>query len=1389
MQRSRPCGRTRTLLFLVLAAAAMLPAEARAGTADPLYVPGRLVVRYRSGASALKSLASESPAGRLKGRSRLLFPANLQNDVADAFRSRFSRTVQVSLSPDEEVLAAAERWSRDPEVEYAGPVHLIPLLGASNGPPASGSAIPTDPDLALQWQHDAIGSRQAWEVTSGDSTMVIGIVDTGVDYRHPDLIHNLWSNRAEALGEAGVDDDGNGYVDDVSGYDFTDVPEVDGAGDFTDRDPDPSDDVGHGTWVTGVACATGNNGIGGAGVAFGARFMPLRAGFRPRVGFSLGFLAEDDAAAAVVYAVDNGARVLNLSFGDQVRAPILEDAVRYAVDRGVLVVAASGNSGDSEPFYPAGLSGVLAVGASERDGQRASYSTWGAAVRLLAPGTAVYTTDLGSGYTSKSGTSLASPIAAGSAALLWSLHPDWPAGQVLSTLEQSANAGSTASGSEGARFLNLGAAVYAQPAATILIEGLDAGDVFDGEVPIRGSVQGPFVRGWRVLARREPSEPWKTLAYDPREPALNELMTTWDVSQEAEGPAEVRVEALGIDQVVHHNDYSIAIDHSPPVIMQWTALPILAGSAVGIRVHALLDEEVTGTLTAWGSSGRFESKAVTSARRPVLGLDGPLAAPGELLTLRASFANAAGLKTSTQFTIRLPDAPQLSSLRRLPAPSVRSWLPLLVDLDQDGRPDAVAETTPASGSTYGTVVAYSAEEEGCDCPDGPLRPVWDSKEQFIPQDAADFDGDGYPDLLGLGLQEIRVYSRSSASGFPDELRWSSGEAWPARFIPAPGGTGFDIVASRDAEIRIYRRSGEDLALRQAIPNPTGGLNSISPAIVAVRAGPGLPVTLATVDADDDLIVFDRGSDGLFQSRWSIGLEGDYVNDLVAADLDGDGVDEIIVVEAIGSVSSPAGGLRDGYYQLHAFRRQAGAAGYQEMNDVNLGAAGQFPGNAVALSAAPDPLGGPDRIWWGINGRLYLVGWNDLRQGVEFLGAWDNVFTGHPASGNLARAGAGSRPATLFPGDSPERPGTLLVDSPSSPLVPVNLDLRLSGAAPHGTGIAAIFRWNNQAPPFTLSRTSGGATPDFVVSDLTATTFQDTTLSTGNDYVYTVSSLGGGPVSSLAVRAVLGNPVVRTVAGLRQADIEWAFPIRSTEEARIEVTGVTVTSATLDRGGTRLLLRFAEPLEPEVLHVFRVTGYRTDPAFSLSPPDSDGVLALPLPVPSLALSAVRVVDDTHLRLEFEPIVPAEPEPSDFMFEPTLHVIGVSGDGPNALELELDPATPLRAGSYHVRLGPGLSGPGAVVRSGSGDALAFSVTPVVYPNPARGDRPVRFDWLMEGARVTVMDLQGRPVWSGVAGNAGALVWDVRENSGKLLAPGIYLFRIEGLEQTFGKLAIIR
>jgi len=334
------------------------------------YVPGELLVRYRAGAAASR-------------------PERFRRLLGIETERRFShlRIHQVRLPPGLTVEEALEIYRDDPDVEYAEPNYLryatarIPddteftkLWGLKNtGQTVNGTGGTPDAD---------IDGPEAWDLTTGSSGVVIAVLDSGVAHTHPDLADNIWSNSGEIAGN-GIDDDGNGYVDDVCGWDFV------------DNDNDPTDPYGHGTHVAGTIAAMGDNGTGTVGVCWTARIMPLR--FLNTFGY--GTVA--DEISAIEYAIANGAKVINASYGSSGFSQPEYDAIEDAGAAGILFVAAAGNTAtdnDASPFYPASydLANIVSVAATDQDDKRASFSNYGVtSVDVGAPGKNVYSTKPG----------------------------------------------------------------------------------------------------------------------------------------------------------------------------------------------------------------------------------------------------------------------------------------------------------------------------------------------------------------------------------------------------------------------------------------------------------------------------------------------------------------------------------------------------------------------------------------------------------------------------------------------------------------------------------------------------------------------------------------------------------------------------------------------------------------------------------------------------------------------------------------------------------------------------------------------------------------------------------------------------------------------------------
>jgi subtilisin family serine protease len=307
----------------------------------------------------------------------------------------------------------------------------------------------TDPMLDEQWaltEPAATGAPEAWTQSRGDG-VVVAVLDSGVQLDHPDLAQNLWRNADEVPGN-GVDDDHNGYADDVNG---ANVMTTNG---------NVSDDEGHGTHVAGIIAAAAGNGAGGSGIAPDAQIMAVKVLDANRSGNS------SLLARGIRYAVDEGARILNVSLNGDGTSPDLDEALRYANERGATIVTSAGNNSrdiDVQPSYPASstVPAVLDVTASDKTGALIPLANRGLkSVDLAAPGAMILSTARGSGYEYRAGTSMAAPYVAGSLALLAAARPDLPQTALREALLATSSHPAVLSGLLGSGSLNVAAALH-----------------------------------------------------------------------------------------------------------------------------------------------------------------------------------------------------------------------------------------------------------------------------------------------------------------------------------------------------------------------------------------------------------------------------------------------------------------------------------------------------------------------------------------------------------------------------------------------------------------------------------------------------------------------------------------------------------------------------------------------------------------------------------------------------------------------------------------------------------------------------------------------------------------------------------------------------------------
>jgi subtilisin family serine protease len=468
----------------MLLTASLRPASAATSPIPNQYVPNEIIVKFRAGAAdevemhlaksgsardlkLSRSLDELNKKYRLK-KAKCLFKnfkqnrrrtrALLNKDKTELSKkqkrlvARLKRAakdakvpdlstiykLELELEPGQSLEQAAAAYQQNPDIEYAELNYIVAI-----------HETPSDPLYPIQWPLNNTGQMyphsgrynlppgtadsdidapEAWDIHTGSSEIIVAVVDTGADYTHRDLDDNIWVNQTELGGEPGVDDDENGYVDDVYGYNFA------------YGNSDPTDDQGHGTHCAGIIAAEGNNGSDIAGLCWNTKIMALKF-----LNWS-GSGQVADAIPAFYYAVENDADVISNSWGGGLYMQSMQDAIDYAHSHGVIVVASAGNDNTDIPAYPAYYEHVIAVAATNSNDEKASFSNYGDWVDIAAPGVDILSlrasgTSLGKVYTAYttvlSGTSMACPHVSGACALLLSVNPTLTNDQVYDILMET----------------------------------------------------------------------------------------------------------------------------------------------------------------------------------------------------------------------------------------------------------------------------------------------------------------------------------------------------------------------------------------------------------------------------------------------------------------------------------------------------------------------------------------------------------------------------------------------------------------------------------------------------------------------------------------------------------------------------------------------------------------------------------------------------------------------------------------------------------------------------------------------------------------------------------------------------------------------------------------
>ncbi|GBD04640.1 Thermophilic serine proteinase [bacterium HR20] len=423
-------------LVLLLASAALLTASAWTA---PDVVPGTIIVKFRPDAAALNDWLTHGRSGTIAVLEPIVGPHRSRPYLRDAVLTALAKRMErmsarswndpirsleriaiVEFDRSLDPAFVARKLLRHPAIEYAEPMPVRRVFYQ-----------PNDSLFAMQYHVSKIRANDAWDSIPQTATPVlIGIVDTGVDYTHEDLANVIFINPGETGTDAqgrdkrtnGIDDDGNGFVDDWRGWDMV----------GNDNDPMPGNV--HGTHVAGIAAAQVNNRIGVAGICNVARILPVKCATDSPVAPSI-----LNGYEGIAYAAAMGASVINCSWGGGTASQAEQEVISTAIGLGSVIVAAAGNSGVEEQLYPGSYAGVLSVAAVGSNDVRATFSSYHASVGISAPGVSILSTYPGNSYGYADGTSMASPVVAGAAALVRAKYPSLRPNQVVARLKATAD--------------------------------------------------------------------------------------------------------------------------------------------------------------------------------------------------------------------------------------------------------------------------------------------------------------------------------------------------------------------------------------------------------------------------------------------------------------------------------------------------------------------------------------------------------------------------------------------------------------------------------------------------------------------------------------------------------------------------------------------------------------------------------------------------------------------------------------------------------------------------------------------------------------------------------------------------------------------------------------
>ena len=948
------------------------------------FTPGELLIRVTAPAQAeLEYLHAKSPLQKLHDRMGVrsvyrLFP-HLTHPKSNPNLERIY-LLRFQIPVDLHTIKAG--YAAHPLIE-ATEFNYVRQTQASE-------IIPNDPRFEEQWNLSLIDMPGAWAIEKGNPEVIIAVVDTGFDYTHEDLASQTWVN-VDEIPDNGIDDDNNGYIDDVHGWDFSQMPSSDGNENSQNGDNDPIDESGHGTHVAGIIGATVDNDVGIAGIAWNCTLMPIR-------GAGVAGIRDNRSASAIVYAVNNGARVINMSWGGRERSFVLRDAVDYAYARGVLMIAASGNESEGDSIFPAGYRKVISVAATEQHKQKFYQSNFGASIDIGAPGNVILSTHINNRYRTLSGTSMATAHVSGVAGLIISKRPSLTHEEVRQILISTADPITESPELVGAGNLNAARALMASSSLRAHILSPETHSGGSNQIEFVGTAGGFKFDTWQLLyGLSAVPTAFQPINAPSQQQKTSESLLVWETSAVAEGLYTVRLEVSSVEGKLLRDEVVVSVDRTPPQVRNVKVQNQITRGNYATVVSWSTDDFTINTLSQRAREATAPFRPIeenSASREHFFSLSLGTGSYDLFITSR----NDVGLETVEDNGGKFYRAEAISGAvspngfvetsTTLPPMHLAS---VTADFDRDGRIEIVG--LPIAADSVSGIEVHERTAAGV------YQLQYTSAIDAKPLAIDDTDGDGLLEILCGTRERVFLLESMTQNGYPEKIIWETRFLSSGQIVDLDGDGRKEIVGADNFNdsIRIFENRGNDSYDEMlVIKNETAGSNVFGEQFaIGDFNGNGIP-ELVTGDSEGELFVYESVGDNMLIETWRIKLDVEDAYQLSAGDLTGDGIPEFVVGGTVLEPDLPSMLPRWKYYVFTAFppagtTLQTGGSGVSHYQSIWSQVITPFhlKGNSVAIGDVDGDM--QDELVILANPSIYVFKWmgnlNGTQTSSNFVPIW------------------------------------------------------------------------------------------------------------------------------------------------------------------------------------------------------------------------------------------------------------------------------------------------------------------------------------------------------------------------------------------------------------------